>query len=95
MPPKTHTKPKAKQPVSDKKYQISVFTGGQDHIGQGDTIREALQAVKISTFKNKAIIKVKHNGIERQVMFMPQAMRKLIMPLNQQFLEKKMQILLR
>ena len=80
---------------SKKDYTITVLTSGQEFVGKGASIAEALKAVKISSFKNKAIIRVTHKGVKREVMFMPRGMRKLIMPINQQFLEKRMETLLR
>lgn len=95
--PKPKAVPRVKKAPVEKKdeYIVTVSTSGQDFVGKGNSIGEALKAVRISTFKNKAIIFVEHKGITRQVMMMPQMMRKLIMPMNQQFLEKRMEILLR
>ena len=88
---KKDTAPKVEKP----KFTVTVLISGEKHIGHGNTISEALADVKIATFKSKAIIKVSDGKVERQVMFMPSMMRKLVMPINRQFLEKRMEALLR
>ncbi len=81
--------------VEKPKFTVTVLISDEKFVGKGNTITEALASVNITSFKSKAIIKVSDGKTERQVMFMPSMMRKLVMPINQQFLEKRMEILLR
>ena len=91
--------PQKKKVVAAKKpkaeFIVTIEANGQIFKAEGKTIAEAIGKLFIRQYKTKAVVKVEHEGIEKQVRIMPRIMRKMVMPLNRQFLDKRLQLLLR
>ena len=92
--------PRAKKtiiPVEKKHdgFLIRIFVSGQVHEASAETIAEALKLLHIHSYKTKCVIQVEHDGVMKEVRLMPRIVRKMVMPMNQQFFEKRLQILLR
>jgi hypothetical protein len=81
-------------PKSDAPYSVSVFTAGKAFHGNGATIHDALEKIKIDTFKAKAILQVECKGIKKEIVVQPLQLRRLVLPRNRMFFEKRLLLLL-
>jgi hypothetical protein len=86
--------PRPKKSTPNAPYLVTVFTAGKAFHGNGRTIGDALEGLKLETFKVKAILQVEHDGKKKEVVLLPLALRRLLLPMNRTFLEKRLTLLL-
>ena len=76
-------------------YFVKIFVGGKVYDASAETISEALDKIKIETFKTKAVLFAEHNDVSKQIILPPVMLRKLVQKNQREFFEKRLLILLR
>lgn len=79
----------------DTLYVVTVITANKKFEGRGLTMGEALADVKIDTFKAKAVLRIEYKDKKKEIVLFPIILRKLLLPLQRTFFEKRLSNLLR
>jgi len=92
---KSTIKPKSKIVSKSALYKVKVLTAGKEYSAEAKTISEALDEIKLDTFKAKGILQVEYNGKKEEIVIHPFLLRKMVNKTQRAFFEKRLEILLR